>query len=99
MRLPVSLNGTATNPFIRFGLTINPFPSIALAAYDFGLTANPLAAYDAGVRQLGAEPIPPERAEAYIRETLAGFSAEFVDLCISQYRPGEYVTFGVTFPE
>lgn len=88
--LTVRLNGTNSNPFNRLGLRANPFTELGRAEWD---------AYERQLQKLGADPIPPEQAEAYIRETLVGFSDEFVTACVQSYKPGEMVTFEVTFPE
>lgn len=87
MRITVRLNGTATNPYHRMGLTRNPFPQIGLAEYD---------AAERALAALAADPIPDTD---HIRRVLAGFSPEFVDVCCLKYRPGEMVVFAVTFPE
>lgn len=87
--LRVCLNGTDSNPHHRFGLTQNPFPQLGMAEYD---------AAERRLAKLGGDPIPKDRAEAYIRETLEGFSQEFVDGVVARYKPGEYVRFTVNFP-
>jgi hypothetical protein len=85
MRLKVCLNGTTENPYHRFGLSQNPFPQIAKYEYTKACLQ---------LQKLGGDPIPNER---YIRDTLAGFSNEFIELCCKQFMPGEYVTFEVEF--
>ena len=86
----VSLNGTDTNPFEKMGLTQNPYGQLNKAETDEG---------ERRLNNLGADPIPTENAEAYIREKLAGFSPEFVDLCVKLYRPGKMVKFKVKWPK
>jgi hypothetical protein len=86
MKIHVDLNGTVTNPFHKWGLTQNPF------------LHSPKMEYDGACRQLaslGGDPIPHNAAEGYIRKCLTGFSPEFVDLCVAQFRPGEMVRFEV----
>lgn len=87
MKIKVTLNGTAVNPWNRLGMTQNPFPQIGRAEYD---------AHVAQLDKLGAEPI---RDVAHIRETLTGWSEEFVELCCSQFVKGKMVKFTVEFPE
>lgn len=88
MKLHVALNGTAVNPYIRLGFTQNPIPQLVVAEY---------ADRCLRLQQLGGPPIPPDRAGAYIRETLTGFSEEFIDLCVRMYRPGQYIEFSAEF--
>lgn len=83
MQIRVDLNGTGENPYARWGLSQNPFPQIASAETDMHLRH---------LAKLGAEPIPDAD---YIRHHLKGWSQEFIDLCIRQYRQGEYVSFNV----
>jgi len=87
-KLTVYLNGTDTNPFQKWGLRQNPFPQLARAETDI---------FEHRLNKLGGDPIPRDRPEAYIREVLAGFSTEFIDLCVAKYRPGEMVQFVVHF--
>ncbi len=88
MKLKVELNGTDKNPYEQMGLTQNPFPQTGKAEWDEACLR---------IQKLGGPPIPADRAEAYIRETLAGFTQEFVELCVRNYKPGIYVKFYVTF--
>lgn len=90
MKLNVKLNGTDKNPYAIFGLTQNPFPQTADARYDLACLH---------MQYLAGPPIPKDNAEQYIRDVLRAFSKEFVDLCVSKYKPGEYVEFDVHFPE
>lgn len=83
MKIKVCLNGTDVNPYHRFGLRCNPFPQTGNARDD---------KYCMIVQELGGDPIPNVE---YIREKLKGFSAEFVDLCVSKFVAGEYVEFTV----
>lgn len=87
MLMKVALNGTNENPYHKYGLTQNPFPQLANAEYQSGCLR---------VQSLGGDPIPNVE---YIREKLEGMTEEFIDLCCSQFRKGEYVTFMVSFPE
>lgn len=84
-RLRVTLNGTDKNPYARYGLKHNPFPQMGKAEYQGAEMA---------VNSLGGEPI---KDEADIRRRLRGFSAEFVNLCVHNFKPGVTVSFYVTF--
>ena len=90
MKLEVALNGTDKNPFEKYMLLQNPFPQIAEYEYT---------GYCLQLQKLGGAPIPKDNAENYIRDTLKGFSKEFVNLCVERYKPGEYVKFEVQFNE
>ena len=90
MRIKVFLNGTSVNPYHALGFTRNPFPQLGRAEYD---------AAERQISLLGADPIPPVGAEDYIRKTLAGFTSEFIELCVRNYKPGELAVFEVEFPE
>jgi hypothetical protein len=85
--LKVELNGTNENPYNVFGLTQNPFPQIAKMEYMH---------HCLNLQKLGGEPIPNVE---YIREVLKGWSEEFIELCCSRFKPGEYVEFIVKLPE
>lgn len=87
MQITVRLNGTDTNPYSKWGLRCNPFPQIGRAEYD---------AAERRLNSLGGEPIPDTD---YIRHTLKGFSSEFIELCCSNFRKGEYIEFLVNFPD
>lgn len=86
-RLKVVLNGTDTNPYARWGLKQNPFPQLGKAEYDRAERA---------INSLGGEPI---KDEADIRQRLRGFKADFVNLCVRNFKKGATVTFYVTFPK
>lgn len=90
MKLKVALNGTDKNPFTIYGVSQNPFPQIAKREYQARIM---------NMQKLGGPPIPKDNAEHYIRETLNGWSQEFIELCVSKYRPGEYVKFEVNFDD
>lgn len=85
MKMVIRLNGTDENPFERYGLECNPFP-----------IRNFSSSGSQAVQKLGGTPIPDEQ---YIRKILTGFTPEFVNLCVSQYRKGQMVEFVVEFPE
>jgi hypothetical protein len=86
-KITVSINGTTENPWHRFGLTRNPFPQIA--HYEWMAGQDALASLD-----------EPVSSEEEIRQRLEGkVSAELIELCVRQYRPGEHVTFDITFEE
>src|SRR5689334_15285804 len=89
MQIRVELNGTKVNHWHKLGLTQNPFPQIARAEYTGACIR---------LQSLGGDPIPEGRAAAYIRERLEGFTEEFINLCIQQYRPGAMVRFIATWP-
>lgn len=85
--LLVQLNGTDENPYHKWGLRQNPFPQIA--RYEtLGAVLN--------MQKLGGDPIPDVQ---YIRDTLRGYEPEFIELCCSRYKKGEYVQFKVEFPD
>ena len=84
----VVLNGTDENPYNCLGLTQNPFPQIGKAEYQAAITE---------LASLGGDPIPHGSYDAYIRMKLLGFSPEFVDLCVKNFRPGVIVEFAVTW--
>jgi len=88
MKIRVELNGTQENLYGKLGLTQNPFDQLGKGEYaDHILT----------LQSLGGVPIPKD-FEVYIRTVLVGWSEEFIDLCISQYQPGQLVKFVVEFP-
>jgi len=87
MELRVVINGTGVNPWHALGLTQNPFPQIAKAELMGAMNQ---------LNRLGAEPI---KSMDQIREILIGWSAQFVELCCKQYKPGEIVRFTVTLPK
>jgi hypothetical protein len=63
MRLRITLNGTAGNPYHKWGLTQNPLPQLGVKEYDAACLQ---------LQKLGGDPIPNEQ---YIRDTLRGFAA------------------------
>jgi hypothetical protein len=86
-KIKVSINGTTENPWHRFGLARNPFPQIA--RYEWMVGQDALASLD-----------EPVSSADEIRGRLQGrVSVELVELCVAQYRPGEHVTFDITFEE
>lgn len=86
MALRVTLNGTDRNPWHAYGLRCNPFPQLGKAEYH------------AGERQLASLDGDPLRSAADIRDRLRGFTEEFIELCIAQFRPGRRISFEVVFP-
>lgn len=86
MKFKVQLNGTNENPYHKFGLSQNPFPQLAKYEYTHWILQ---------AQKLGGDPIPNTQ---YIRDTLKGFTNEFIELCCKKYVLGEYVTFEVEFP-
>jgi hypothetical protein len=86
IRLTVRINGTDTNPWARYGLRQNPFPQVA---------KHELLAGERMLASLDGEPVTTTQD---IRDRLAGCSAELIELCIAQWRPGERVEFDIVFP-
>lgn len=86
MRVEVTINGGPDNPWHVYGLTANPFPKIGRA--EFG-TANRM------LRELDSDPIT---SQDQIRIILKGCDQEFIDRCVERYRPGERVSFIISWP-
>ena len=86
VRLYVTINGTDTNPWHRFGLRQNPFPQIGRAEYA------------AGEQKLASLDGDPVRTADDIRERLAGFNPVFVEEVIRRWQPGRRVRFKIVFP-
>jgi hypothetical protein len=86
LTLRVTLNGTDANPWHRFGLKLNPFPQIARAE----LTG--------AMRQLASLDGDPIRDEADLRARLRGWSEEFIEACLANFKPGKRTRFVVSFP-
>lgn len=86
-RIKVTINGGATNRWHQYGLTANPFPQIGRAEAS---VANRM------LRELDSDPIT---STDQIRTILAGCDQGFIDLCCSQYKAGELVSFNVEWPE
>jgi len=82
----VTINGTTENPWHRYALRCNPFPQTGRHEW-YGA--------EMAIASLDGEPVTSEQD---IRDRLPLFAAPFVDLCIAQYRPGERVSFLVSFP-
>ena len=90
MQIAVALNGTKSNPYHQYGVRFNPFPQTGNRA---------LANAEMRLNELGGDPIDPDTYKEYIREKLYDFSEEFIELCIRNYKPGEYVRFLVNMPD
>jgi hypothetical protein len=86
IEMTVTVNGTDTNPWHRFGLRHNPFPQTGKADYA------------AGEQKLASLDGDPVRTASDIRERLAGFAPEFVEGVIQRWHPGRRVRFKVIFP-
>lgn len=86
IELSVTVNGTHTNPWHRFGLRQNPFPQTGKAEYAVG------------ERQLASLDGDPVRTADDIRERLAGFEPEFIEGVIQRWQPGRRVRFKIVFP-
>jgi hypothetical protein len=86
--ITVRLNGTDINPWHKFHLRCNPFPQIAKAEWDSGQSA---------LAELDGDPL---KGPEDIRARLSGkVSPELVELCVSQFKPGERVEFDFTFDD
>jgi hypothetical protein len=86
VQVEVCLNGTNENPYHQYHLSQNPFPQFAVYPYDAACLR---------LQALGGDPIPNTD---YIRQTLAGFEASFVEGICRRFEPGKYVRFYITFP-
>lgn len=86
LAMRVTINGTDANRWHAYGLTCNPFPQLGIA--EFAIGEHRLASLDGD----------PVRSAQDIRDRLAGFAPEFVDGVIERWRPGERVSFVITFP-
>lgn len=84
----VTLNGTSENPYARLGLIRNPFPALADAHLP-PVVEDTLADLAAG----------PIHGHADLRRRLAGWSPEFIELCIASYKPGRITRFAVSFDD
>jgi len=87
MELVVRINGTGSNPYHRLGLRQNPFVQLGRAEY---------VAAERMVASLDGDPVTCEQD---IRDRLPGFAPEFVELCVANWRPGQRVTFTVSWPD
>jgi hypothetical protein len=87
MKLEVRLNGTDENPWHKMNLRMNPFPQIAKHELN------------GAMMQLNSLDGDPITGPDDIRNRLSGWSDEFVDRCIEQFKPGERVRFVVEFPD
>lgn len=86
-KVTVRLNGTNENPWHKFGLTQNPFPQIAKAEYMRGMMQ---------LNSLNGDPI---KSPEDIRQRLAGCTEEFIELCVSQFKPGVIAMFDAVFDD
>jgi hypothetical protein len=86
MQIRVTLNGSPTNPWHQYGLKANPFPQIPKAEFR---TANEM------LQRLDSDPLT---STDDIRRILDGCDSEFVDLCCRVFKPGERISFDVTWP-
>lgn len=87
MEIRVTLNGTDQNHWLRYNMKQNPFPQIARAELDQAMWQ---------LNSLDGDPI---QNDGDIRHRLEGWSEEFIQLCIDQFRPGHRITFYVKFPD
>ena len=85
--LSVTLNGTDINPFHIYGLSQNPFPSVAKYEY---------LPYILHLQKLGGDPISDTD---YIRQHLQGWEPEFIELCCQKFEKGKYIRFEYTFED
>ena len=81
--MKVTINGTNKNPFIRLGLTCNPFPQLGEYSLDAG---------EHPVNLLASTQIV---STSQIQSILKGFTPEFVNLCCHKFAPDEVVEFTV----
>jgi len=85
--MTITLNGTTENPWEHYGLTHNPFPQLESHKYL------------AGEGQIALLDSKPLTGPDDIRERLEGFSEEFIELCMSNFKPGYRIKFTIKFPE
>jgi hypothetical protein len=88
MKVTITLNGTAENPYFKMGVKDNPFPPIVSADPQYD-SANRI------IRRLRSEPI---KDVDDLRKKLKGCDPEFVRLCVNQFKPGKRVRFDIEFP-
>jgi len=86
MRVTVTLNGSPTNGWHRYGLRCNPFPQIPDARFN---TANRM------LQELDSNPL---ESTAQIRTILSGCDPEFIELCCARFVSGQRVQFDVEWP-
>lgn len=87
-RVRVTLNGTAENPYRRFGLTHNPFKQVTapfIPTWAVQLLAD-----------LESRPITDS---SDLAARLEQCTPEFRRLCLSQFTPGQAVTFHITWED
>ena len=85
VRWHFTINGTAENPWHRYGLRQNPFPQHE--RYEMNVA-------DFALQSLGDDPIT---SAADIRERLKGALSEtFIDSVVARYVPGAVVQCDVT---
>lgn len=89
MQVQVILNCTDNNPYLRMGLTANPFPVIADASPK----------YQAANRILSDLKANPIKDENDLRARLKGCKEGFISLCVSKYEKGKMVKFWISWPE
>lgn len=86
--LKVTLNCTSENRYLKlYEVGQNPFPQI--------LRAELMPA----MNQLNSLAGDPLTSLKDIKERLPGWSKEFVELCMKNFKPGEWVIFRVYYPE
>jgi hypothetical protein len=90
MKVTITLNGTTVNPYQIYGLPHNPFPAIPIYGPTWVANANRI------INSLESEPI---KDQADLLQRLEGCSSEFIEICTQRYKPGELVSFDITFRE
>lgn len=85
MKMVVRLNGTNGNPYHKMGLTMNPFPQHGQAEHN---------EMDMRIQALAGDPIKDTND---LKKRLAGFTQEFIDICLREFVPGKMVEFTVTW--
>jgi hypothetical protein len=84
--MTVTLNGTDSNRWNKWGLNANPFPQTAIVEFHNA---------ERQIASLDGDPITSDND---IRDRLAGFSTEFVEGVVLRWRPGQRISFDIIFP-
>lgn len=92
MKITIILNGTDTNPFLKYGLLMNPFPAIPKRQY---------AAVNLALARLAAEPLSgPDDIRRILEPVVTGAAGEqLIAACCEMFKKGERVEFDVTYPD
>lgn len=87
MKVTVTLNGGASNPWGQYGLRSNPFPQVPTAEY---WVANRILA------SLDSDPIIDVED---LRHRLDGCSTELIEICVRNFNPGQRIRFDIEYPD